>query len=171
MSEAFLSEIRLMGFNFNPRGWALCNGAMLPINTNQSLYSLLGTMYGGDGRTNFALPDLRGRVPLGADSSHQQGAKSGTETVSLTAAEVPAHGHTMNLGTDATATNQTGDAALFATPTSSVGSIYTSTTPVVDVSLAPAAISNVGGVAHNNMMPFQALNWCICINGLFPSRN
>ncbi len=172
MSEPFLSEIRLMGFSFNPRSWALCNGAMIAINSNQSLYSLLGTMYGGDGRTTFALPDLQGRVPLGlAQSGSQQGAKSGAETVGLTTAEVPPHSHTMNLAVTATATNQTGADAVFATPPASVGNIYSAAATAVDTALSGSAISSTGGSPHDNMMPSLALNWCICIAGVFPSRN
>ena len=95
MSEPFLSEIRIFGFNFAPRGWALCDGQILPINQNQSLYSLLGTNYGGDGRTTFALPDLRGRTPIHRDDGHPLAQKSGAETVSLTAAEIAAHTHTV----------------------------------------------------------------------------
>lgn len=172
MSEPFLSEIRLMGFNFNPRGWALCNGVLLSINQYQSLFSLLGTMYGGDGRTTFGLPDLQGRVPLGLpQSGPQQGAKSGAETVALTSAEVPPHTHTMNLSVNATATNQTGADAVFATPPASVGNIYSAAATPVDTPLSSAAISPTGGSPHDNMMPSLALNWCICINGVFPSRN
>ena len=93
MSEPFLAEIRMVGFNFAPRGWALCDGQILPINQNQSLYSLLGTTYGGDGRTTFALPDLRGRVPVHKGEGISLGQKGGTETVTLTAGQTPAHTH------------------------------------------------------------------------------
>ena len=93
MSEPFLAEIRIIGFNFAPRGWAYCDGQILPINQNQSLYSLLGTTYGGDGRTSFALPDLRSRTPIHRSDGHPLGQKGGAETVTLTAAEIAAHTH------------------------------------------------------------------------------
>src|SRR5210317_2084181 len=95
MSEPFLAEVRIVGFNFAPRGWAYCDGQILPINQNQSLYSLLGTTYGGDGRTTFALPDLRGRTPIHRGDGHSLAQKSGAETVTLTAAEIAAHSHTV----------------------------------------------------------------------------
>ena len=97
MSEPFLAEIRIVGFNFAPRGWAFCDGQILPINQNQSLYSLLGTTYGGDGRTSFALPDFRGRVPVHSGNIISQGQKSGGETHTLSADELPAHDHAVNI--------------------------------------------------------------------------
>lgn len=166
MSEPFLAEIRIVGFNFAPRGWAFCDGQILPINQNQSLYSLLGTTYGGDGRTSFALPDLRGRVPIHVSDSHRQGQKSGEETHTLSAAEMPNHDHVMQASTS--------DAAQ-GSPTDSV--LAKSSTPIYSkpnnlVNLNPAAIPNVGGgQAHENMMPSIAVNFCIALRGLFPSRN
>ena len=100
MSEPFLAEIRMFGFNFAPRGWAFCDGQILPINQNQSLYSLLGTTYGGDGRTSFALPDLRGRTPIHVGNGHAQGQKSGEETHTLPAGETPPHGHVLSASAD-----------------------------------------------------------------------
>ena len=100
MSEPFLAEIRIVGFNFAPRGWAFCDGQILPINQNQSLYSLLGTTYGGDGRTSFALPDLRGRTPIHVGNGHSLGQKSGTETVALSTAEMPNHSHEARASSD-----------------------------------------------------------------------
>ncbi len=172
MSEPFLAEIRIMGFNFAPRGWAQCDGQILPINQNQALYSLIGTTYGGDGRTSFALPDLRGRVPIHPDGTHPEGQSQGTETESLTAAEIPAHTHGLDVATSDTANQQIGQDNILATPVSSVGTIYSTTSDNPDTSLRAEAISSTGnGQAHDNMAPFQALNYCIAIQGLFPSRN
>jgi microcystin-dependent protein len=171
MSEPFLAEVRIVGFNFAPRGWAFCDGQILPINQNQSLYSLLGTTYGGDGRTTFALPDLRGRAAIHAGGGHALGQKSGEETHTLSTGEMPQHTHAMR------AVSDSADAAIptdsfLATPSSAVGSIYSGTTPTFDASLNAASVGNVGGgQAHDNMQPFLALNFCIALQGLFPSRN
>lgn len=172
MSEPFLAEVRMVGFNFAPRGWAFCDGQILPINQNQSLYSLLGTTYGGDGRTSFALPDLRGRTPIhvgrsngGAD--HSLGQKSGEESHTLAANEMPQHTHTLRASaTDANAGAPTGNLlARSSTPESyrDAGSL---------AAMASGSITNVGGSqAHENMQPYIALNFCIALQGLFPSRN
>ncbi len=173
MSEPFLAEVRIVGFNFAPRGWAFCDGQILPINQNQSLYSLLGTTYGGDGRTSFALPDLRGRTPIHVGSSngsiHLLGQKGGEETHTLNAAEMPQHNH------EAQASSQPGDSPI---PTnnvlgSSLNEIYRSfTQPSDQVAMRSGTISNAGGgQAHENMQPYLALNFCIALQGLFPSRN
>ena len=171
MSEPFLAEVRIVGFNFAPRGWAFCDGQILPINQNQSLYSLLGTTYGGDGRTSFALPDLRGRTPIhvgrsngGAD--HLLGQKSGEETHTLSAAEMPNHDHNL-VGSSATGNNPipTGNV-----PAASANAAYHEPSNLVDMN--SGQISNVGGgQGHNNMQPYLALNFCIALRGLFPSRN
>ena len=168
MSEPFLAEIRLMGFNFAPRGWAFCDGQILPINQNQSLYSLLGTTYGGDGRTSFALPDMRGRVPIHVGSngqgSHTLGQKSGEETHTLSPNEMPQHTHVAQ-GTDAAADNTAPTGRKLAA-TSGLYSTARNTT------LLPSTVANVGGgQAHDNMQPYLALNFCIALQGLFPSRN
>ena len=166
MSEPFLAEVRIVGFNFAPRGWAFCDGQILPINQNQSLYSLLGTTYGGDGRTSFALPDLRGRTPLHVGNGHSQGQKSGEETHTLAANEMPSHEHVAQ----ASSANATAG-----TPSGNV--LARSTSPLY---AAPAGLTNLnalsvshvgGGQAHDNMMPYLALNFCIALQGLFPSRN
>ena len=170
MSEPFLAEVRIVGFNFAPRGWAFCDGQILPINQNQSLYSLLGTTYGGDGRTTFALPDMRGRTPIHvgrADSgqSFREGQKTGEETHTLASNEMPQHNHqtfgSANNGSGRDPSNQVLGSALnlYAAP-SSLTSIHN------------GSITNVGGgQAHNNMQPSLALNFCIALQGLFPSRN
>lgn len=173
MSEPFLAEVRIVGFNFAPRGWGFCDGQILPINQNQSLYSLLGTTYGGDGRTSFGLPDMRGRVPMHVGASngnfHRQGQKSGEETHSVSAAEMPQHDHAI-AGTNSTA-DQIDPAGRFPaqTPTA-VGNLYRTDSAGTD--FESGAIANVGGSqAHNNMQPYTAVNFCIALQGLFPSRN
>ena len=166
MSEPFLAEIRIVGFNFAPRGWAFCDGQILPINQNQSLYSLLGTTYGGDGRTSFALPDLRGRVPIHVSTNHRQGQKSGEETHTLSVAEMPQHDHSLQ------ATNNGGGSP---SPTGNVFSnagsdIYGSPQQLLGVdSQTVSAVG--GGQAHDNMQPYLVVNFCIALQGLFPSRN
>ena len=166
MSEPFLAEIRMVGFNFAPRGWAFCDGQILPINQNQSLYSLLGTTYGGDGRTSFALPDLRGRVPIHVGNGYAQGQKSGEETHTLSSNEMPQHEHALQAS--AGNGNQTGPGGnLFANAGTD---LYND--PQTLVNLNSGTVSNTGGgQAHNNMQPFLAVNFCIALQGLFPSRN
>lgn len=173
MSEPFLAEIRIVGFNFAPRGWAFCDGQILPINQNQSLYSLLGTTYGGDGRTSFALPDLRGRTPIHVGRSnggddHYLGQKSGEENHTLAVAEMPEHKHTVSASTDSnTSVDPSGMSYASARERT-----YATFDPSQAVALADGILANVGGgQAHNNMQPFLALNFCIALQGLFPSRN
>ena len=173
MSEPFLAEVRIFGFNFAPRGWAQCDGQILPINQNQSLFSLLGTTYGGDGRTSFALPDLRSRVPIHKGTAQAAGRtlgqKSGQESVQLTTAQIPAHSHDY-------AFKASTDSATAATP---ANNLPATVVPGFNVYGAPsnpasgsgAAVSTVGGQSHNNMQPYQAVNFCIALQGLFPSRN
>lgn len=174
MSEPFLAEVRLFGFNFAPRGWALCDGQILPINQNQSLYSLLGTTYGGDGRTTFALPDLRGRVPIHVGRSnggglHQLGEKSGEETHTLSAAEMPQHTHNAHASTTDGDTPLPEGTVLASTPAQIYRPFSGGTS---DTTLHPGTVANVGGgQAHDNLQPFLAVNFAIALQGLFPSRN
>ncbi len=168
MSEPFLAEVRMMGFNFAPRGWAFCDGQILPINQNQSLYSLLGTTYGGDGRTSFALPDLRGRAPIHVGNGHQLGQRSGEETHTLAANEMPNHQHHFQASSLEATTPVSGGNVLGRT---TAADIYRDPDENM-VSLRAGTITNVGGgQAHENMQPYTAVNFCIALQGLFPSRN
>ncbi len=165
MSEPFLAEIRIMGFNFPPRGWAFCNGQLLPINQNQSLFSLLGTTFGGDGRTSFGLPDLRGRVPVHVGNGVSLGQKAGEETHSLQTSEMPQHTHTSQVSSTG------GDAPI---PTGFVLASSNNTYgPAANLqSVHPQTVTNTGsGAGHQNMQPFLAVEFCIAITGFFPSRN
>lgn len=174
MSEPFLGQIMIIGFNFAPRGWAYCDGQILPINQNQSLYSLLGTTYGGDGRTTFALPDLRSRTPVHKGEGISLGQKSGVETVTLTTSEMAAHTHAIK-GTTATADKgavganaDRGYATSAQTEPNDI--IYSSAANLV--SLGAGILPNAGGSqAHDNMQPFLTLGYVIALQGLFPSRN
>ena len=165
MSEPFLGEIRIVGFNFAPRGWALCDGQILPINQNQALYSLLGTTYGGDGRTSFALPDLRGRAPMHFSSGHLLGQRAGEENHTLSAAEMPQHTHEVN----ASSGN--------ATSASPQGNVFAAAERPIYREYDPGAGQTIGGAsaggsqAHGNMQPYLTVNFVIALQGLFPSRN
>lgn len=163
MAEPFLSEIRIMSFVFAPKGWALCNGQLLPINQNQALFSLLGTTFGGDGRVNFALPDLRGRTPIHVGSGHTLGERGGEQAHTLSISELPTHTHVAN------ATSATGNTNI---PTNNVlgaaNNLYTGPTNLT--SLLPSTVTNTGGSqAHLNMQPFLTLSFCIALQGIFPS--
>lgn len=169
MSEPFLAEVRLVGFNFAPRGWAFCDGQILPINQNQSLYSLLGTTYGGDGRTTFALPDLRGRTPIHVGSGHSLGQKSGEETHTLSAAEMPQHNHTLQGSNNPADNVAPSNARVWGNADVNA---YRAAAGATAGSMSNEALTNTGGgQAHNNMQPWLAVNFCIALQGLFPSRN
>lgn len=168
MAEPFLSEIRIMSFVFPPKGWALCDGQLLPINQNQALFSLLGTTFGGDGRVNFGLPDLRGRTPIHVGSGHTLGERGGEQAHTLSIAELPQHTHVLNASS--TAANASPPSPQNATilADSSPGQAYSSATGLV--AMGAASVTNVGGSqAHLNLQPFLTLSCCIALQGIFPS--
>src|SRR5438309_3367781 len=164
MAEPFLSEIRIMSFGFPPQGWALCNGQLLPINQNQALFSLLGTTYGGDGRVNFGLPNLQGRVPIHMRSGHTLGEVGGEQAHTLSIAELPTHVHTAR----ASSTNANGLVAA-ANVLAASNNLYAA--PNNLTAILPNTLGNVGGSqAHLNMEPFLTLSFCIALQGIFPSQ-
>jgi microcystin-dependent protein len=168
VAEPFLSEIRLMSFVFAPRGWALCNGQLLPINQNQALFSLLGTVFGGDGRVNFGLPDLRGRTPIHVGSGHTLGERGGEAAHTLSIAELPEHVHVANATTAQADASSNGPAPARMPAQSNFSFLYSP--PGGNVAMAPNALANVGGSqAHTNLQPFLTLSFCIALQGIFPS--
>lgn len=166
MSEAYLGDIRIWPVNFAPVGWALCDGSLLRIADYQALYSLIGITYGGDGVTNFALPDLRGRIPVHRSDTCPFAAPIGTETVQLTANHLPAHTHAAKASTAAAADPN---------PSGKVWAVTTTNqyaTEAANVNFYPGALMTKGSSAgHDNMMPFLALNFIICTEGLYPDFN
>jgi microcystin-dependent protein len=189
VATPFLSEIRLFAFNYPPPGWAHCWGQLLPINQNQALFSLLGTTYGGNGQTTFALPDLRGRVPNGWGQGaglqdYLLGQQGGVEAVTLAVSHMPAHTHPVNvtplnanLGSKNAAANQRGPAgnvpAIEAAGVTAVYSTAAADAVLGASAIAPAisAANSGGGQAHSNIQPYLVLNYCIALTGIFPSRN
>ncbi|HYD36287.1 MAG TPA: tail fiber protein [Allosphingosinicella sp.] len=165
MAEPFLSEIRLFSFNYPPKGWAFCNGQFLPINQNQALFSLLGTTYGGNGQTTFALPDLRGRFAMHEGNGHILGEKAGSEAVTITQQTMPQHLHFMQAAAK--------DADL-AIPGGNLLANFNNgyRSPSNLTTLLAGTIGNVGGSqAHTNMCPYLTINFCIALQGIFPSQN
>src|SRR5689334_21596153 len=167
MSSPFIGEIRMFAGNFAPVGWAFCNGAIIPIDQNDALFNLIGTTYGGDGQTTFALPNLQSRVPVHVGPGFALGQSGGTESVTLTVSQIPAHSHV------AQAFSQAGDSA---SPANSVWSLettllsYDNTAP--NLALAPAAIGSSGGSQpHDNMVPFLVINFILSLFGVFPSQS
>ncbi len=164
MSTPFLSEIRLMSFNFAPKGWAFCNGQLMPINQNQPLFALLGTTYGGDGRLTFALPDLRSRVPMHVGSNYSLGQRGGEDSHTLTLNELPSHTHSLQANPSSGTTGVPSGNVLASAAAYSPSS---STTP-----FNASSISTVGGSqAHGNDQPYLVLTYCIALQGIFPSRS
>ena len=164
MAEPFLAEIRIMSFNFAPKGWAMCNGQLLPINQNQALFSLLGTTFGGDGRTTFGLPDLRGRVPIHVGSGWSLGQKGGEEFHTVTQQEMPSHLH--GVQANSAAANKAVPTGNFLANVST--KVYGATVNLT--TLHPSTVSNLGGSQpHENRQPFLVLNFCIALQGIFPS--
>ncbi len=166
MAEPFLSEIKIMSFVYAPRGWALCNGQLLLIAQNQALFSLLGTTFGGNGQTTFALPDLRGRTPVHVGGGHTLGERAGEEAHTLSVAELPTHTHVAMASTTDGNTPLPANSVLASTPSQIYGP------PANLTSLTPGSVTNVGGSqAHINMQPFLTLSFCIALIGIFPSPN
>ena len=164
MAEPFLGEIRLMSFNFAPRGWAMCNGQLLPINQNQALFSLLGTTFGGDGRVNFALPDLRGRASIHTGNGRTLGERGGEQAHTVSLSELPTHAHVLQGSGNNGSTQDAANNVLGVVP----GRIYAD--PANLTGVTAATITNVGGSqAHLNMQPFLVLTFGIALQGIFPS--
>jgi microcystin-dependent protein len=173
MAEPFLSEIRMMSFVFAPRGWALCNGQLLPINQNQALFSLLGTTFGGDGRVNFALPDLRTRVPIHVGSGHTLGERGGEQAHTLSIAELPEHTHVLQASPTAANAFAPQNTVLARGAASNGNPINLYSTSVSNlVAMQSGSLTTVGGSqAHLNMQPFLTISFCIALQGIFPSPN
>jgi len=177
MSNPFVAEIRIFPFNFAPKGWAFCNGQLLPISQNTALFSLLGTFYGGDGKSNFALPNLQGSVPMHAGqtagpglSLHDLGETGGSETVTLLTSEMPAHTHALGAQTAPIGAVASPAGTTLGRPAS--GHLYAAPSPPTLVSMSPTAIVPAGGsLPHNNMQPYLTLNFCIALQGVYPARS
>jgi microcystin-dependent protein len=166
MSEPFLSEIKIVSFNFPPKGWALCNGQLLPINQNQALFALLGTRYGGNGQTNFALPNLRGRLPIHMSAAHTLGEAAGSTSVTVNIQQLPTHIHGLQASSNSTATTSDPTNAFLAPVANGYGQAASLST------MSPQMVTSVGGSQpHNNMMPYLVLNFIIALQGIFPSQN
>lgn len=178
MAEPFLSEIRIFSFVFAPKGWALCNGQLLPINQNQALFSLLGTTYGGNGQTNFALPNLQGKVPIHEGSGHTLGESAGAYAVTINLQSMPTHQHgfSKNSCVDSTTANATVGDPTGAFWANNGKTAYSTTdpnpaNPINTGAMHPSTVSNVGGSQpHTNIQPFLTLNFCIALQGIFPSQ-
>ena len=173
MSDPFVAEIRIFCFNFAPTGWAFCDGQILPLSQNTALFSLLGTVYGGDGKSNFALPDMQGNVPMHPGqgqglSLHDLGEMGGSETVTLLQSEIPSHAHTLR-GNVAPGDGQVPTDSAVARTVGASPYIPPAGAPIVQMS--PFSLSPAGGdLPHNNMMPYLTLNFCIAMQGVFPPR-
>jgi microcystin-dependent protein len=174
MSDQFVAEIRIFPFNFAPLGWALCNGQLLPISQNTALFSLLGTTYGGNGTSNFALPNMQGCTPMQQGqgpglSLRDLGETSGEQTVTLLQTEMPAHAHSAQATTTSNQASPANNA--WASGQKGFGNVYTPSNPATNVQMNPFGTSIAGGnLPHNNMMPFLTLNFCIALQGIFPPR-
>lgn len=174
MADPFVAEIRIFPFNFAPSGWAFCNGQLLPISQNTALFSLLGTTYGGNGKSNFALPNLQGNVPLGPGqgpglSNRVLGESAGSATVTLLASEMPSHNHSLVAANEAAISNlPTGN--LPARPFGRGSNLYTTATSPPATMATEAIVQTGSSQPHNNLMPYLALNFCIALQGVFPPR-
>ena len=171
MSEPFVGQISITAFSFAPRGWAFCNGQLLPISQNQALFALLGTTYGGDGRVTFALPDLRGRAALHAGGGQVQGQAAGLEQVTLGSTQMPAHSHALRASSDLANASVPGNAVPAARARGGP-TMYAGGTGGLAVAMHPASVTTTGGSqAHDNMQPYAVLSFVIALQGIFPSRN
>jgi microcystin-dependent protein len=175
MSEPFVAEIRIFGGNFAPVGWAFCNGQLMPISQNTALFSLLGTTYGGDGKSTFALPDMQGRAPMHPGSGpgltpRDLGENSGSADVTLTLSQIPPHTHGLQASAS-TGTSSDPTGRLLASPAANprFTSLYSNASG--SASLASSALSTIGGQPHNNLQPYLALSFIIALQGVFPARN
>jgi microcystin-dependent protein len=166
MAQPYVGEIRMFAGNFNPAGWMFCDGALLPISENETLFQLIGTTYGGDGQSTFGLPDLRGRIPIHQGNGFTLAENGGVETVTLSVAQIPSHTHPM-LASSNTATQTTPQTTVLATPT--VIDLYR--VGLANSPMAPQAVSAVGGSQpHNNLQPYLCINYIISLFGIFPSQ-
>jgi microcystin-dependent protein len=174
MSDQFVAEIRIFPFNFPPTGWAFCDGQLMPISQNTALFSLLGTTYGGDGKSTFALPDLQGSAPMQPGqgqglSQRDLGEMSGVESITLLTSEIPLHTHQLKASTDPADNNIPSPARSLAATAKEFG--YQSTTNSNLVNMAPQVLAPAGGgLPHNNMQPYLTLSFCIALQGIFPQR-
>lgn len=174
MADPFVAEIRIFPFNFAPKGWAFCDGQLMPLSQNTALFSLLGTTYGGNGKSNFALPDLQGRAPMHPGqgfglSLHDLGETGGSETVTLLESEIPSHSHQVN-GQASTANLNDPAGAVMARPFGG-GNLYKTPAGAAIVQMAPESLAPSGGdQPHNNMQPYLTINFCIALQGVFPPR-
>jgi microcystin-dependent protein len=179
MSDPYIGEIRLISFNFAPKYWALCNGQLLPINQNQALFSLLGTTYGGNGQTTFALPNLQSRLPIHFGigpglSPYVMGQVSGSTAITLNLTQIPSHSHVLNVTSAAASTTAIGSTVLPAAPTAANASLYAIPgSPALEPQTMASGTIGIGGGSqpHNNLMPSLTVNFAICLLGIFPSQN
>jgi len=177
MAEPFLSEIRIFSFNFAPKGWALCNGQLLPINQNQALFSLLGTTYGGNGQTNFALPNLQGKAPTHKGSGLTLGQTGGEYAHTVSISELPTHAHTFSINSCVDSATNNADlgpptGAYWANNGKTAYSTQDPNNQINTGAMHPSTVSNIGGSQpHNNTQPYLTLNFCIALQGIFPSQN
>jgi len=167
MSTPFLGEIKIIAWNYAPKSWAFCNGQQLPINQNQALFSLLGTMYGGNGQTTFALPDFRGKIPVHVGDGFTQGQTGGQYAHTVTQSEMPAHNHFMQVSNNTSSTQNPSTGVILG---KSVANSFGGLSPAVTMNAG--SITNTGGSQpHENKQPFLVLNFIIALQGIFPSRN
>jgi microcystin-dependent protein len=180
MGTPFMGQIEIFSFNFAPKGWALCNGQLLPINQNQALFSLLGTTFGGDGRVNFGLPDLRSRIPVGVGPQNTLGVRAGEEAHTLIQSEMPSHNHLVNVDAITAGASNSNTPDTTKVLGQSAGRLKDGTPLAINMygsgtagtTLDPGTISNVGGSQpHTNIQPYLTLSFCIALQGIFPSHN